>query len=296
MAPLSYHSLLLLLTSSALACGSDPRGTGSSDATVDAMPTVDARDGFDGGSGNDGGSGSDGGIGLDGGNDGGVGLDAGLVTDAAVPPDAMISPDASIPPDAMILLDASLPADATILPDAEVLIISGGPCISGASGQTAYRVRWLGNGAGSTAYPGFEINGLPDTSRDDTGAYGYQIGFTPSYVDNFLGDGGLQLNASSFVDIEMSTLGISSIQSATLSIFGRSYNTTASGSFNWQTFSGSGSSSTNWVANSAPYEWYSADMTSALAAGDDGVLLRIKAGPSSSSLVVNRIELCIEAQ
>ncbi len=175
-------------------------------------------------------------------------------------------------------------------------IITGGPCDSGAAGATAYRVRWAGNGSGSTAYPVYEVNGLPDTSRDHTGAYGYSIGFTPTFVDPFLGDGGLQLDSSDFVDIELSTAGLSQIQSATLSILGRSYNTTTSGSFNWQTFDGYNEAPANLVSNAPPYEWYSADMTTEISRGDNGVLIRIKAGPSSGSLVVNRIEICMQAQ
>jgi hypothetical protein len=165
--------------------------------------------------------------------------------------------------------------------------------LSGASGQTAFRIRW--QGGGGTAYVAYEAHGLPDASRNHAGAYGYQIGFTPSYVDTFLAEGGLLLNSSSFVDIELSTLGVSAINSATLSLFGRSYNTTASGSFQWQTFSGTGSAPTNLVSNSAPYEWYSADMSSEIEAGDDGVLIRIKAGPNSNSLAVRRIEICVDA-
>ncbi|MDQ3335658.1 MAG: hypothetical protein M4D80_10865 [Myxococcota bacterium] len=177
--------------------------------------------------------------------------------------------------------------------DAPIGVITGGPCLSGQAGQTAYRMRWAA--AGSSAYPVYEVNGLPDKSRDKTGAYGYQIGFTASYVDPFLAQGGLQLNSSSFVDIEISTMGISSIQSAKLAIYGRSFNTTASGSFNWQTFDGTGSTPTNAVSNVAPYAWYAGDMTTEISPGDNGVLLRIKAGPNSGSLVVNRIELCLQA-
>ncbi|MBL4637519.1 MAG: hypothetical protein JKY56_26925 [Kofleriaceae bacterium] len=288
MPPQVFPSLLFfLLLPTAIACGSDPSGDGGRDASVDASMAGD-----DGGSGSDGGAVSDGGGASDGGgvvsDGGGAGSDGG---GAGSDGGGVISDDGGVVSDG-----GGAMLDAAIQLDANTSIISGGPCISGATGQTAYRVRWLGNGPGSTAYPGYEINGLPDTSRDKTASYGYQIGFSPSYVDTFLGAGGLQLNSSNFVDIELSTLGVSTIQSATLSIYGRSYNTTASGSFNWQTFSGTGSSPTNLVANSAPYQWYSADMSAALAAGDDGVLLRIKAGPSSSSLVVNRIELCIEAQ
>lgn len=213
--------------------------------------------------------------------------------DASTNADADDSPDSSPASDAngggadagMISPDAA--------PDATVGIITGGPCMSGMPGATAYRVRWADGGG--TAYPVYEVNGLPDTSRDHVGAYGYQIGFTPSYVDTFLAQGGLRLDSSSFVDIELSTAGVSQITTATLSVYGRSYNTTASGSFNWQTFAGVGSAPTNLVSNSAPYEWYSADMTTEIDPDDNGVLLRIKAGPSSGSLVVNRIELCVQA-
>jgi hypothetical protein len=168
--------------------------------------------------------------------------------------------------------------------------------MSGAAGQTAYRIRWAGgSGASSTAYPVYEKNGLPDQSRDHTGAYGYQIGFVPRYEDVFLAQGGLVLDGSSFVDIELSTVGLASVQSITLSIYGRSFNTTASGSFNWQTFEDVGAAPTNLVSNSAPYEWYSADATGMMSAGNGGVLVRIKAGPSSGRLVVNRIEICMQA-
>ncbi len=93
--------------------------------------------------------------------------------------------------------------------------------MSGAQGATAFRVRWV-NGGG-TATVNYEVHGLPDKTRYKVGAYGYQIGFTPQFVDPFLGAGGLQLDSSDFVDVELSTKGLSSIQSATLSIFGRSF-------------------------------------------------------------------------
>ena len=172
-------------------------------------------------------------------------------------------------------------------------IITGGPCSSGSPGATAYRVTWADGGG--TAYVMYDVNGLPDHSRDHTDAYGYEIGFTPSFVDPFLGAGGVALDDDDFIDIELSTVGVSAIASATLSIFGRSYNVDTSGSFNWQTFVDTGSAPTDLVSNVAPYAWYSADMTSALAPGDYGALIRIKAGPSSDSLVVNQIELCLQA-
>jgi hypothetical protein len=171
--------------------------------------------------------------------------------------------------------------------------ITGGPCSSGAAGATAFRIKWINGGGKATV--SYEVDGLPDKSRWKAGAYGYSIGFSPSFVDPFLGEGGLQLDSSDFVDVELSTVGLSSIRSATLAIYGRSYNTTTSGSFNWMTFTDSGSTPTDFVSNVAPYRWYAYDATSAFRTGDGGTLLRIKAGPSSGALVVNRIELCMDA-
>lgn len=167
--------------------------------------------------------------------------------------------------------------------------------MSGAPGATAYRIRWTGAGPGSTATVVYEVNGLPDHSRDHAGAYGYTIGFTPRFDDTFLAQGGLVLDSSDFVDLELTTVGVPTISAATLAIYGRSFNTTASGSFSWQTFHGSGAAPTNLVSNVAPYAWYRADMTAQLFPGDGNVLIRIKAGPSSGSLIVNRIELCVVA-
>jgi len=200
-------------------------------------------------------------------------------------------------PDAQVV-DAYLPdayvADAYV-PDAPTGVLTGGPCLSGTPGATAYRIRWAGNGSGSTAYPVYETNGLPDHSRDHTGAYGYQIGYSPTFEDVFLAQGGLRLDGSNFVDIQLTTVGLSTISKATLAIYGRSFHTTTSGSFHWQTFDGVGAAPNNLVSNSAPYQWYSADMTTEISPGDNGVLVRIKAGPSSGVLVVNRIEICMTA-
>jgi hypothetical protein len=177
--------------------------------------------------------------------------------------------------------------------DAPTGPITGGPCLSGAPGQTAYRVRWAGSGG--TAYVQYEVHAMPDTSRFRAGAYGYQIGFTPQYVDTALAQGGLLLNSSDFVDIELSTVGISSITSAHLALYGRSYSVSTSGSFNWMSWDGFGQTASNVMSNGTPYAWDSGDMTTEISPGDDGVLIRIKAGPSSGSLVVNRIEICLQA-
>src|SRR5262249_14986020 len=141
----------------------------------------------------------------------------------------------------------------------------------------------------------YEVDGLPDKSRDHAGAYGYQIGFTPSYVDPYLGEGGLQLDGSDFVDLEITTSGVATISKATLSIYGRSFAVSTDGSFNWQTFVGYNETPANFVSNVPPYKWYSADMTTEINAGDPNTLVRIKAGPSSGALAVHRIELCLQA-
>ena len=171
--------------------------------------------------------------------------------------------------------------------------ITGGPCISGSTGATAFRFKWINGGGKATA--SYEVIGLPDKSRWKVGAYGYSIGFSPSFVDPFLGEGGLQLDSSDFIDVEISTVGLSTIRSAKLAIYGRSFNTTTSGSFNWMTFTASGSTPTDFVSNVAPYRWYAYDATASFRTGDGGTLLRIKAGPSSGALVVNRVELCMDA-
>jgi len=208
--------------------------------------------------------------------------------------DAAVTPDAAAAVDAAVMIDAPPAAiDAAPMPDAPVGVISGGPCMSGAAGATAYRIRFANSGG--TAYVVYEVNGLPSRTRDKAGVYGYQIGFTPQYVDPFLAQGGVRLDGSDFIDLELTTAGIAQIPNATLAVYGRSFHTTASGSFNWQTFDGTGATPTNFVSNVAPYAWYRADMTTEIEPGDSGVLIRIKAGPNSGVLVVNRIELCMQA-
>ena len=187
--------------------------------------------------------------------------------------------------------------DAFVQLDAPAGIISGGPCMSGATGATGFRIRWAGTTSGSTAYVVYEKDGMPQGSGDRAGAYGQgQIGFTPTFVDPFLGDGGVALDDSDFIDMYISTAGVSSITQATLSIYGRSYNTTAPGGFNWQSLDDVGQTADDFVSNSAPYQWYSADMTSAIGPGESGYLLRLRAGGQSGSLVVNRVELCLVAR
>lgn len=220
--------------------------------------------------------------------------DFGSPTDLAVPHDLTVLPDLTVLRDLTVLPDLTTPMDLTVPPDLTPTgPITGGPCMSGASGATAFRVHWTNSGGRATV--NYDVHGLPDTTRWKVGVYGMGIGFTPQFVDPFLGSGGLQLDSSDFIDVELSTVGVSRITSASLSIFGRSYSTGSSGSFNWMTFTGSGSTPLNYVSNVAPYRWYSGDATAAIAPSDRGILLRIKAGGGSNSLVVNRLELCINS-
>ncbi|MBI5548770.1 MAG: hypothetical protein HY901_33225 [Deltaproteobacteria bacterium] len=220
-----------------------------------------------------------------------AGADTGVPdsSEPAAGPDAGL-PDADAPLAGLDAgsVDASGPAPR---PDAGTL----GPCISGASGPIAVRFAWAGSWSGSTAHVVYETNGLPDTSRWKAGAYSTSFSYTPTFEDIYLGEGGLALEGNNFMDVELSTLGLSTLRRVTLAIYGRSYNTTASGSFEWQTIQGMNAAPTDLVSNSAPYEWYAADATTEFAAGDDGVLLRIRPGPSSDALIVNRVELCFDA-
>ncbi len=105
----------------------------------------------------------------------------------------------------------------------------------------------------------------------------------------------MELGGTVFFDIELSTIGLSTIRNVTIAVYGRSYNTTTSGSFTWMSFDGSGASPYGGVSNSAPYEWYGANATAAFAPGNGGVLLRLEAGGPSNNLVVNKVEICFDA-
>lgn len=171
-----------------------------------------------------------------------------------------------------------------------------GGCISGATGTHVVRFRWTGSGPNTRASVNYEANTLPDTSRWRVTANSMSIGYSPVFTDTFLGAGGLELSGTVFIDVELSTVGLGSISNVTLAILGRSFNTTASGSFTWQTFAGMGAAPSGLVANSAPYEWYRANATAAFTPGDGRVLLRIRSGPPSGSLVVNRVEVCFNTR
>lgn len=142
---------------------------------------------------------------------------------------------------------------------------------------------------------GYDANNLPDPSRWKASAYSKgSIGYTPKFTDTGLGAGGLEMTSTVFMDVELSTKDMPSITHVTLSILGRSFNTSSPGSFSWQTFDGGGQAPNGYVSNSAPYEWYSVDATTAFAPNNAGVLLRIS--PVSTSLIVNSVEVCFETR
>jgi hypothetical protein len=111
----------------------------------------------------------------------------------------------------------------------------------------------------------------------------------------FLGEGGLDMGGTTFIDVERSTAVLSRVRTATVSIYGRSFNTTSAGSFSWQTFSGTGATASGSVPNGAAYQWVPGVATAALPADDSSTLLRIRPGPPTNRLVVNRVEICFEA-
>src|SRR5262249_12800830 len=121
-------------------------------------------------------------------------------------------------------------------------IVAGGPCTSGATRATAIRVRWVNSGGTATVQ--YEKLGLPAKSDYNVSAANMSFNYTPSFGDQNLNVGGLEMPGGVFVAFEISTVGITAIDAATFSIYGRSYNTSASGSFSWQSFTGTGATPT----------------------------------------------------
>lgn len=159
------------------------------------------------------------------------------------------------------------------------------PCTTG-GGWTAFRFVFDGSTSART-----EVFGLPDRSNWQAGP-----AFAATYEDALHG-GGVTITSGNFLLVRFSLDGISRINSATLSVFGRSYNTTASGSFRgWSPLYGDISSPTNSVSNAWPYKWTSVDYTANVRVGDNKNLtaFRLHGGPSSGTVLVKRVELCID--
>jgi hypothetical protein len=109
--------------------------------------------------------------------------------------------------------------------------------------------------------------------------------------------GGLEIGGSNYILIRYSVAGLTTITSATFSIYGRSYDTTASGSFDaWSPIYGDAPSPTDSVSNAWPYAWTTIDYTGHVQVGDNPGLtgIELSAGPSSGDLAIHAVELCIE--
>jgi hypothetical protein len=180
------------------------------------------------------------------------------------------------------LLDLALPPDLTMPRD----LGTRPPCLAGA-GWAAFRFKY--DGSTSARLQAF---GLPDSSNWEA------VPGRPASFDDALHGGGLNIGGGNFILIRFSLVGLTTINSATLSVYGRSYSTGSSGSFEgWSPIhSPSIKSPVNSVSNAWPYRWTSVDYTANVVVGDPPGLtgIRLYAGPSSSTLIINTVELCID--
>ena len=161
----------------------------------------------------------------------------------------------------------------------------GPPCSHG-PGFVAWKFHYKGSTSAIT-----DVYSLPDNSN-------WQA--VPAYSTMFsdaLHGGGIQIGGGNWILIRYSVSGMSTIKSATLSVYGRSYDTTTSGSFNaWSPIYGDNASPTNSVSNAWPYTWTTIDFSGSVKVGDSPGLtgIRLYSGPNSNVLVINTVELCIE--
>ncbi len=179
--------------------------------------------------------------------------------------------------------DLAAPADLASPPTD----LSGkSPCTRGA-GWTAFRFHYMGSTSAS-----IDTIGLPDRSNFQA------VAVYPTTFDDALHGGGINIASGNYILIRFSLDGLTRISGATLSVYGRSYNTTTSGSFRAKSpIHGEISSPTNSVSNAWPYAWTAVDYLGNVAVGDDKGLTGIQlfAGPSSSNLIINTVELCLDA-
>jgi hypothetical protein len=162
------------------------------------------------------------------------------------------------------------------------------PCTNG-SGWVAWRFHYNPNEPGTQAH--LDLYDLPDASNWEANPV-----FSTSIVDSIHG-GGLEIATGNWILIRYSVVGLSTIRNATFSVYGRSYNVTASGSFNaWTPLYGDAPAPANSVSNAWPYEWTSIDFTGHVRVGDAPGLtgIRLYAGPSSNDLAIHAVELCLD--
>lgn len=161
----------------------------------------------------------------------------------------------------------------------------GPPCSHGA-GFVAWKFHYNGSTSKIT-----DVYSLPDSSNWDVAP-----AYSTSFVDSIHG-GGIEIGSGNWLLIRFSVAQMSQIKGATLSVYGRSYNTTTSGSFDgWSPIYGDVKSQTNSHSNAWPYQWVSVDYSANVKVGDPPGLtgLRLYSGPNSNDLVINTVELCID--
>lgn len=213
--------------------------------------------------GDDGAPGHDGGLGKDSGsNDGGAGGDASSSNDGGNA-------------DGSGVVDAGKDSSSLL----------GPPCSHG-PGFVAWKFHYKGSTSAIT-----DVYSLPDNSN-------WQA--VPAFATMFsdaLHGGGIEIGSGNWILIRYSVANMSVINGATLSVYGRSYDTTTSGSFDaWSPLYGDNASPTDSVSNAWPYTWTSIDFSNGVHIGDTPGLtgIRLYSGPSSNVLVINTVELCID--
>src|SRR5262249_57803083 len=117
----------------------------------------------------------------------------------------------------------------------------------------------------------------------------------PTMIDDVGNGGGIDIGGNNYILIRYSVVGLNTINGATLSIYGRSFDVSASGSFDaWSPIYGDDATPVDAVSNVWPYAWTSIDYTGHVQVGDDPNLtgIELSAGPSSDDLVIHTVELC----
>jgi len=162
------------------------------------------------------------------------------------------------------------------------------PCTHG-PGFAAFRFHYSQSSGTQAILDAF---GLPDNSNWEAVPV-----YPTSYTDTNFG-GGIELGSGNWILIRYSVAGLTQINGATFSVYGRSYDVSASGSFDaWSPLYGDDFAPTDSMSV-YPYAWKSIDFTGFVQVGDDPGLtgIRLYPGPSSNDLIVHTVELCIDGQ
>jgi hypothetical protein len=161
-----------------------------------------------------------------------------------------------------------------------------GPACTHGAGFVAWKFHYNGSTSKIT-----DVYSLPDSSNWDVAP-----AYSTSFADSIHG-GGIDIGGGNWLLIRFSVANMNQIKGATLSVYGRSYNVTTSGSFDgWSPIYGDVKSQTNSHSNAWPYQWVSVDYSANVKIGDPPGLtgIRLYAGPNSNDLVINTVELCID--